>query len=306
MDVLAAVMSELDFRAAGYRCFELSAPWAISFDQSGLRGIHVLVEGRCEIALPGQPPEQLQTGDLIIAPRADPHILRSVGTPRVQPRPSVELAGSSPREDTARTGAGERTVLLCGAFVFNAADHATLAALPRFVRISGADRDAARWLGSYVDTITTEAREAGPGSEVVLARLTEALVIRALRHALGHIEETGWLKGLGDAGVARALSAIHDDYRRKWTVASLAREAGQSRAVFAGRFQALVGEPPMQYLFRRRMREAARLLKRGGISLSEVAEEVGYGSEAAVSAAFKRYSNLSPGAYRRTANKETG
>jgi AraC-like DNA-binding protein len=299
VDVLTALMRELNFVAAGYRRFELSAPWAISFDQAGLRGIHIIAEGRCEIVFGEEPPQLLGAGDLVIAPRADPHVLRSVDASKVTPTPSAQIALQSTDGRIIFGGGGERTVIVCGAFVFNEGDHPALTGLPRMVHVAGSDGRASRWLRGYVETLTTEALETGPGSDVVLARLSAALVVRALRHGLEKIEEAGWLKGLSDPGVARALAAIHDTCGDKWTIGSLAREAGQSRAVFAQRFHMLVGEPPMQYLFRRRMREAAKLLRNGRTTLAQVAGAVGYGSEAAFSAAFKRYSGSSPGAYRR-------
>ena len=155
-----------------------------------------------------------------------------------------------------------------------------------------------RWLKGYVETLTIEALEPGPGSDVVLARLSAALITRVLRHGMENMQETGWLKGLSDPGVARALAAIHDACKENWSVESLARKAGQSRAAFADRFHTLVGEPPMQYLFRRRMREASKLLRNGQASLAQIAQAVGYRSEAAFSTAFKRYSGSSPGEYR--------
>src|SRR5262245_40775892 len=134
-------MRELDFAAAGYRRFELSAPWAISFDQGGLRGIHVVAEGRCEIIFGNNAPQPLETGDLIIAPRADPHILRSINA-KMAPLASTEIAAQSPGVHIVHGGGGERTVIVCGAFVFNESDHPALAGLPQMVRVAGSDGSA--------------------------------------------------------------------------------------------------------------------------------------------------------------------
>jgi AraC-like DNA-binding protein len=298
MDLLATLMRELHFAAAGYRRLEFSAPWAISFEQHGLRGIHIVTEGRCEIAFGAGAPLLLQAGDLIIAPRADPHVLRSPDTRQVTPTSAAKVAAESKGGRIVFGGGGERAVIICGAFVFSESDHPALAGLPRVVHVAGTDERASRWLKGYVETLTTEALEPGPGSDVVLARLSAALITRALRHGVENMQETGWLKGLGDPGVARALAAIHDACKENWTVESLAHKAGQSRAAFAERFHSLVGEPPMQYLFRRRMREASQLLRNGQASLAQIAQAVGYGSEAAFSTAFKRYSGASPGEYR--------
>jgi AraC-like DNA-binding protein len=298
VDLLATLMRELHFAAAGYRRLELSAPWAISFDQGGLRGIHLVVEGKCEITFSQGPPHLMVAGDLVIAPRADPHVMRSLGATKLTPTPSAKVAVESRGGNIVLGGGGERTVIICGAFVFSESDHPALAGLPRMVHVAGTDERASRWLKGYVDTLTTEALEPGPGSEVVLARLSAALITRALRHGVENMQETGWLKGLGDPGVAQALAAIHDTCGEPWTVEALARKAGQSRAAFAERFHALVGEPPMQYLFRRRMREASKLLRNNQASLAQIAQAVGYRSEAAFSTAFKRYAGAPPGEYR--------
>jgi AraC-like DNA-binding protein len=299
VDVLAALMRELHFASAGYRRLELSAPWAISFDQAGLRGIHIVTEGRCEIAFKDGRSHSLQTGDLLIAPRASPHIIRSTGAKGLKPTSSMQIAGQSAPGSILHGGGGERTVIVCGAFVFKERDHPALAGLPRMVHVAGSDGNAPRWLRGYIDALTTEALDPGPGSDVVLARLTAALVTRALRHGVEGVQESGWLKGLSDPGIARAIAAIHDACDKRWTIESLARKAGQSRAAFARRFHELVGEPPMHYLFRRRMREASRLLNGDQASLAQIAHAVGYRSEAAFSTAFKRYSGSSPGQFRR-------
>jgi AraC-like DNA-binding protein len=306
VDVLTAIMRELHFAAAGYRRLELSAPWALSFEQAGLRGVHIVAEGRCEIAFGNDRSQLLEVGDLVIAPRADPHVLRSTDARKMTPVSSMKIAAQHTGGRIMFGGGGERTVIVCGAFVFSDNDHPALAGLPRMVHVAGSDGTAARWLKGYVETLTAEALEPGPGSDVVLARLSAALVTRALRHGVESMQETGWLKGLRDPGVARGLAAIHDACGEKWTIEALARKAGQSRAAFAERFHTLVGEPPMQYLFRRRMREASKLLRNNQASLAQIADAVGYGSEAAFSAAFKRYSGSPPGEYRRSRARDGG
>jgi len=298
LDVLSTVLREMRFEAAGYRRLELGAPWALSFHQKGLRGIHIVMQGRCEIAFDGGPARVVEAGDLIVAPRADPHVLRSQGkhVPAISPSELVQSSEGHIRHG----GTGEATVIVCGAFVFHEADHPALAALPRIIHMPGNMGQAPKWLAGYVDALTSEAFEGGPGSAVVLARLSEALIARALRFHLDKIDEPGWLKGLGDPQIAKALAAMHDQLEQAWTLVSLARVAGLSRAAFAARFAAKVGEAPMRYLLRNRMRRAMTLLKDEHATLARVAHSVGYGSEAALSAAFKRHTGHAPGAYRRS------
>jgi AraC-like DNA-binding protein len=299
MDALSAVLRDLRLEGAGYRRFELGAPWSVAFRQADLRGIHIVLEGRCEVVVEGGSAEPLGPGDLVVLPRADPHILRSPGR-RAAAVDSFALAGTP---GTIRHGgAGERAAILCGAFLFHEADRAMLEAMPHVIRIESGK--TAGWLGPYIEAIGAEAGEDRAGADIVMARLSDALVARALRHYTESAGSTGWLRGLGDAHIARALGAMHGEYGRDWTLLALARLAGLSRAAFAARFAALVGLPPMQYLTQVRLRRAMLMLGKERASLARTAEAIGYGSEAAFSNAFKRWTGQSPGAYRRQTPRE--
>ena len=149
----------------------------------------------------------------------------------------------------------------------------------------------------------TESREQRAGSDCVLLRLSELMFVEMLRRYLAGLppEETGWLAALRDPTVGRALRLLHQEPGRAWTVDELARQAGLSRSALSERFTQLLGLAPIQYLTRWRMQKAAGLLREGQASLAEIAEQVGYDSEAAFSKAFKRAIGSAPGAYRRAA-----
>ncbi len=299
MDVLSSVLREMRFESAGYRRLELRAPWGIAFEQAGLRGIHIVVRGRCELLLEDGSVHALATGDLVVTPRADPHVLRSPGLPRVRPVPAGELARHGRRGKIRAGGTGEPAAIVCGAFVFHEADHPALQALPRLIHVPAGPGRTPRWLAAYVEALQSEATDPGPGSDVVLARLSSALVAKALRFHARDAVDPGWLRGLQDRHVARALGALHDGLERRWSLVSLARVAGLSRAAFAARFAQSVGETPMRYLLRCRMGLAMRLLQQEGVTLARIAGAVGYASEAALSTAFKRHAGVSPRAYKR-------
>jgi len=249
----------------------------------------------------GRPPRRLRAGDLVLFPRGDAHVLHSVGSVRGPTQSGVALAMATDRGiDVRGGGAGAETVVLCGAFVVTRHDHPALAALPEIVHVregSGPER----WLAPYVDALSAEVFHGGPGSAVVMTRLSDALVARALRFHVESVQEPGLLLGLGDPYVAPALAAIHDDLAAPWTVASLAARSGVSRSVFAERFRQRVGISPGGYLLRVRMARASMLLRDEGSTLRSVATTVGYGSEAAFSAAFKRYTGTTPGLHRSVA-----
>ena len=294
MDVLGSVLQELRFESTEYRSLRLGAPFRISFAEPGLRGVHVVVEGECEVSVSGRPPRRLRAGDLVLFPRGDAHVLHSVGSVRGPTQSGVALAMATDRGiDVRAGGAGAETLVLCGAFVVTRHDHPALAALPEIVHVTeGSGRE--RWLAPYVDALSAEVFHGGPGSGVVMTRLSDALVARALRFHVESVQEPGLLLGLGDPYVAPALAAIHDDLAAPWTVASLAALAGVSRAVFAERFRQRVGISPGGYLLQVRMARASTLLRDERSTLRAVAAAVGYGSEAAFSAAFKRYTGTGP------------
>jgi AraC-like DNA-binding protein len=298
-DVLASVLRELRFESAAYRWLELAAPFRIAFDQPGLRGVHLIAEGSCELALTDGPLLRLGTGDLVILPHGDAHELRSA-EPGGRLESGVAVAMRTSGTRLRAGGGGARTVVVCGAFVVRELHHPALLGLPHLIHVPGAAGRPPAWLAPYVEALATEAFEGEMGSDLIMARLSDALLVRALRH---HSESVGrsWLSGLRDPCVAAALSAMHQDPARSWTLASLAAATGLSRAAFAARFTEQVGRPAMHYLLSVRMQRARTMLRDQQATVAAVAARVGYGSDVAFAAAFKREVGVTPGAYRRSA-----
>ena len=159
---------------------------------------------------------------------------------------------------------------------------------------------------SMLRLMAAEAGELRPGGEAVITRLGDILVIQAIRAWMESdpAAQTGWLGALQDPQVGRAISLIHREPAREWTVASLADEVAMSRSAFAARFTELVGEPVMRYVARWRMHVAVAALKEEGATVGELADRLGYRSEAAFSRAFKRIIGTSPGAVRRSVDEQ--
>jgi AraC-like DNA-binding protein len=296
MDVLSQVLGELRFASASYRWIELGSPFALGFNQAGLRGVHIVAEGQCDLVVDGDI-TRLGQGDLVVLPRGDDHVLRSVSARRTRVESGFALAMRTPGVRLRAGGPSMDTIVVCGAFIVGEPDHPALLGLPRVIHVP-AD-DASAWLTPYLDAIRAEAVEPGLGGEVVLARLSDALLVRALRRQAGSAAQRGWLAGLGDPYVAVALEAMHDDLAKPWSLPSLARVSGLSRAAFAARFSQRVGQAPMTYLQALRMHRARTLLRDERLTIATVAERVGYRSGVAFAAAFKRLSGSSPAAYRR-------
>ena len=298
MDVLSSVLRELRLDSATYRSLSLRAPWRLRFD-GGLRGVHIVVSGRCLLTLRGAPSTPLESGDLVVLPRADSHELCSLDGVRAPLLSSLALAERTSGTELSAGGQGEQTRIVCGAFFLGQEDHPAVVGLPTCIHVPGQDGRAPGWLSGLTAALVAETEQGGAGSDIVMARLSDALVTRALRHHLESADEPGWLRGLRDPYVARALASLHADLAASWTVESLAHAAGLSRAAFAARFTRTVGRPPMDYVLHCRMRKAMTLLRIERATVGKVASRVGYGSEAALSAAFLRHTGTTPGAYRR-------
>jgi AraC-like DNA-binding protein len=298
-DLLSRVLRELRLDSATYRSLLLRGEWRLRFD-GPLRGVHIVVSGHPHLALDDGTTHALGPGDLVVLPRADAHTMSSAADVRRPAYSSSVLAERSPDVEAVFGAGGDEVRIVCGVFFFGDEGHPAVAGFPSCIRVP-ADAQRAPWLAVLSEALVAEAAERGPGSDVVMARLSDALVTRALRYHLETSDQPGWLHGLRDPAVSRALSALHDDLGRSWTVASLGREAGLSRTAFASRFAQLVGQSPMEYAFGCRMRRAETLLRGERLTIAAIASQVGYGSESALSAAFTRYSGTTPGAYRRQA-----
>ncbi|WP_127501530.1 AraC family transcriptional regulator [Actinoplanes solisilvae] len=295
-DVLAAVLREVSFTSAAYRWIEMGAPFRLVFDRPGLRGVHLIASGECDLVLAGREVTPLAAGDTVILPRGDDHELRHGHA--ANPTSGFELAGRTPGAHLRGGGPGPvAATIVCGAFIAGDPGHPALGGLPRLIVVPGEDGRPPAWLAPYVEVLRQEAFDAGPGSDVVMARLSDALIARALRATA--TDHPGWLAGLRDPHLAAALGALHADPAGPWTLRTLAAAAGLSRTAFTARFAATVGEPPMGYLRSLRLHRARRLLRDERLTVAVVAARVGYGSEVAFAAAFRRAAGMPPGEWRR-------
>jgi AraC-like DNA-binding protein len=199
-------------------------------------------------------------------------------------------------------GDGPRTSLVCGFLGCDSADwNPVIATLPAALRLNIEEGGAAEWIRSTFQYAAEEVAAGRPGSATVLAKLSELLFVESIRRYAETLPQgqTGWLAGLRDQYVARALALLHRDMTRPWTVEELGREVGLSRSALADRFTNLIGVAPMHYLTNWRMQVAAQELRNRNTSLAEVAEKVGYESEAAFSRAFKKAFGTAPATWRR-------
>jgi AraC-like DNA-binding protein len=305
-DVFADVLEQVRLAGTVYFSAEFRAPWGVSIRPEGRAPFYVVTAGGCLLEVDGEPaPRTLAAGDLALLPRAHAHVLRSSAeAPAVSFGRFVKEHPMDERGFVRCDGGQGPTSTLVGGFFLSEELEATplLAALPPVVHLRADDQQVASWLPSTLRFIGVEMGSGLHGSRSVLNRLADILFIQAVRVFLstGEPIHPGWLKGLSDGQVARALALIHQHYARPWSLEGLAKEIGVSRTVLAVRFRTLVGASAMAYLTRWRMLQAARLLRESRATMAEVAEKVGYTSEAAFAKAFKRTLARTPGEVRRS------
>ena len=317
MDALSEILKVVQLDGAVFFDARFTAPWCIAsppeatlVQSLGLGAervllYHYMVEGSCLIALEGMAPLSLNAGDVVVFPHGDAHTMASSMGAQPQQMDAQAILRERPKV-LHFGGGGDATRFICGYMVCDSRlVQPVLAALPRVVTVGLRGMDRARWLEAALQHAVDEASSPGPGAEGVLAKLSELMVVEALRRHVAQLspDDTGWLSGLRDRAVGKCLALMHEKPAHPWTVDTLAREAATSRSVLAERFTHFVGQSPMQYLGRWRMALATNYLRRSSLSLASIAEEVGYETDAAFSRAFRREFGMPPAAWRRAAMK---
>ncbi|MGI5169778.1 AraC family transcriptional regulator [Spirillospora sp. CA-253888] len=304
MDVLSDVIAVMRTGQPRSARVAWHAPWGQRFRAvPGAAGFQVVLRGSCWLLPEDGAPVALGVGDVALFPRGAAHALVD------HPATPLTAGDCGPSEGGARyaapaDGPGTPTaVTLCGAYRLDPRRaHPLLASLPEVVHLP-AQVGRQSEVRAAVELLGGELTDPRPGVDAVVPALLDTLLLYVLRawfaDAGAHAPQAGWAAALADPRIAAALDALHRDPARSWTITELGALARMSRAAFARRFTALVGRPPLAYLTWWRMATAARLLREGDDPLGRVAERVGYGSEFAFAAAFKREYGTAPGRYRR-------
>jgi AraC-like DNA-binding protein len=317
MDALSDVLRVVRLNGGVFLHAEFTEPWCIVSQVapedcgSLLRGAehivlyHYIVEGRFGAQVTNGKPVEVGAGEVVIFPHNHRHLLGSdLGLEPVPSREIVRVAPESGLWVIRHGGGGRRTRVVCGFLGCDRLEGNPLAAaLPPLLTFDTREGTAAGWMRSSLEFAASEIAQRRAGSETVLAKLSELLFVEAVRRYVEGIpgEQTGWLAGLKDPFVSRALALLHGRVAQQWTVDELGRQVGLSRSALADRFTRLIGEPPMRYLARWRLQVAATRLRNSDEPLVRIAEEVGYESEAAFNRAFKRTFGAPPAAWRRSA-----
>jgi AraC-like DNA-binding protein len=281
---------------------------------------HVLTSGECWAGLVGEQPVKMKRGDIVLLAQGDAHVISSAPGLRTAPdvnsyfelgrtdRPfRIHYDGSTAAtvdfaaRPMAPSAAASAATFVCG---FIGCDlkpfNPLIATLPRLLHLPAEGRSALS--EQFATFAAAESAARRPGSEALLERLSETMFVDAIRRHAEHLpaDTTGWLAGLRDRYVGRALALLHERPAAPWTIDDLSSQVGLSRSALHERFVSLIGQPPMQYLANWRMQLASRLLLEGRSTVATVAVDVGYDSEAAFARAFKRLVGMPPAAWRRS------
>ncbi len=308
-DALSEVLRAVRLRGAVFYDVHASAPWVAEAPRAkelapmvmpGAEHVieyHAITSGGCWGGVAGEALVELGAGDIIVFPQGDAHVLAS--GPKVKNGHKLS-SGARPVGGQLPVlidegGGGARAELVCGFLGCDARPfNPLLASLPKMIVARSES------FSPLVRLAVAESKARRSGGEAVLARLSELLFVEVVRQHLSALpaDQSGWLAGLRDDFVGRALALLHDRPTHDWSLDALASEVGLSRSAFAERFTRFAGVPPMQYLAQWRMQLAGQMLSSSSAGLAEVASAVGYGSEAAFSRAFKKLVGVAPAAWR--------
>jgi AraC-like DNA-binding protein len=316
MDALSDVLRAAQLSGGVFLQAEFTAPWCIAVRVTSqfcapflgptahLIPYHYVVEGELQTVVEGGAPQRLQSGDLVLFPHNDGHLLGSdTGLPAVMASDVIVAPSRGELASIHHGGGGTPTRMICGFLGCDSVQgNPVVTTLPSTMVLKVEETGPAEWVRSTFQYAAQEVASGRPGSATVLAKLSELLFVEAVRRYVEDLpaDQTGWLAGLRDPLVARTLALMHGDLMRPWSVEELGRQAGMSRSALADRFSRLVGMAPMHYLAHWRMQVAAQKLRGSSASLAQVAEVVGYDSEAAFSRAFKKAFGSSPATWRRS------
>lgn len=308
-DTLAEVLRSVRLTGGLFLDVHLTAPWCLMSritaedcrpylaSPGQIVAYHVVIDGRLLLTLDGRAPLEIRSGEIVLFPRNDGHILASAaGLPPVSADDLIQPSVGGGLNRITHGGGGTPTHLVCGFLGSEEVYNPLIAALPSVLKLDIRESASRDWLEASVRFAANELVEGRFASSSVMARLAELLFVDAVRRyaSAPDGQDIGWLAGLRDPQIGRALALIHADIAAPWAVADLAKEAALSRSAFTDRFTTLVGVSPIRYLSAWRLQAARLQLRESNRTVAQIAHAVGYESEEAFSRAFKRAFGSSP------------
>ncbi|HTI71883.1 MAG TPA: AraC family transcriptional regulator [Candidatus Limnocylindria bacterium] len=315
MDALSDLLRVLRFSGGVFLESRFRAPWCVwsqirpedcgqpAGAEVVMIGFHYILDGEMQFRVGKEAARTALPGQMILVPHNECHFLGSdVSLPALEARPLVRKANDQEMAQIDH-GSGDRVLnhFVCGYLTMAAPRHPVLEALPPVLLADVRGQSCADWAESSFRYAAREHATRRPGSQEILARLSELLFVEAVREHIERLPDdaTGWLAALRDPALARALAALHVQPAHPWTTEGLASQACLSRSAFAERFSGKLGMPPMSYLTQWRMLLASRRLRESSETIAQIASTVGYESESTFSRAFAREMGVAPGAWRK-------
>ena len=313
IDPLSEVLRSVRLTGGIFLDARFTAPWSVhtkilaedcqafSVRPSLLIAYHFVIAGKLLLSTEGEPTIEVRAGEIVLLPRNDVHTLASAsGLAPTSARHLIQPSTDGGLAKISHGGGGETTHIVCGFLGSEESYNPLIATLPRLLKLDvreGASRD---WVEASVQYAASELTAGRFATSSLMLRLSELLFVEALRqYSLTFTDhDAGWLKGVADPQIGRALAAIHQKVSSPWSADSLAREVSMSRSAFVERFTTLIGMPPIRYLTIWRLQAAKIGLRETPKSIAQLAQEVGYGSGEAFSRAFKREFGSSPAQWR--------
>lgn len=304
-DPLGEALHFLRMSGVSYHRCDFTAPWGLLLPLAeGCAIFHLVVSGTA-ILREGEMTQWLETGDLVLVPHGHGHALLDNPASPAAHLEELECEHQNERYALLRQGGGGAlTQLVCVIVRFDhPAARQLINQLPKIIHVKAANSHELEWLDATVRFIGSEARTLRPGGDTVLTRLADILIVQTIRWWIEHQPalQPGWLAALRDPRIGRAITLIHREPSRPWTVGALAAEVAMSRSSFADHFTQMVGEPAMHFVARWRMYTALTILQQESMDIGELATRLGYTSEAAFNRTFKRVIGVTPGVARKSA-----
>ena len=286
MEILSDILKSLRVNGSVYFCDHVLAPWTKAFYDETTAGFHLIRQGSCWVTF-DEAIEQLHKGDLIF----------------IGPGIKHTLSSHSPQLNNKSNNQSDSTLLLCGYCHF---EQDTLSPLkdifPQVTIVRHDELLKHPWLKGTFDQLSAEYMAQNPGTEIIVNKLTEVVLVELIRINFGRHQQHSFLMALNDKRISKALTLLHSSVETQWTIEKLAKQIGMSRAAFAKRFSELVGQPVFTYLSQLRIQRSKELLRGTTLPVDDIALNIGYESARAFTKTFGKYVGVTPKQYRKKAN----
>lgn len=298
MDALSGVLESAKLKTVVYPKFLFTSPWGVEMEQDLRSQFWRLLKGTCYLRVPGEKDIKMNVGDIVCIPHGSKHLIS--GKSNSTCVPAAEFGKAYHSGKPLFQGKDEETILMGGHFEFTpSVQHPFIKSLPKVIHIN-TTKELSLWLEQAALMMNEEISSEKIGSKLILGRLVDILFVLIIRAYIEQADiKEGFLMALKDNRISNSLKIIHESPEKDWTLNQLAASANMSRSLYCREFKRFVGETPLSYLTNWRILKSKEILSESKENISEVANRVGYQSEAAFNRLFKSKVGETPASYRR-------